>query len=345
VVKPLLDYFRQIRNELDQSEAKEKQLTELNSNLMKKYHEIVQIHEKLMKQAFQLDEYNEKIVEKTNELQLCQIETSKLQSQIDIQKSTIDRLTSPFQNYDKCRDELAGVTRNLETCEAQLSNRTSILNQKDEIISKNVEKIQNITENFEKSQTKLLEKEKDNQLCEVEVKKLNSTLQYFKPSSCIPFGENPGVHQIKVGVVNVVDVLCNSQLAGPGWLVIQQRIGGKEDFNRDWAAYRKGFGSLDRDFFLGLETIHLLTSSQPHELYVHLVGSNGTIVYARYDDFKISDEENGYKLSLGKMSGTVKMDALRYGVDMKFSTFDRDNDEFINNCAKIYSSGWWYTNC
>ncbi|KAH8370841.1 hypothetical protein KR093_005188, partial [Drosophila rubida] len=157
--------------------------------------------------------------------------------------------------------------------------------------------------------------------------------------------ENSGVQQIKVGVVNVVDVLCNSQLAGPGWLVIQQRIGGKEDFNRDWAAYRKGFGSLDGDFFLGLETIHLLTSSQPHELYVHLVLSNGTIVYARYDDFKISDEENGYKLSLGEKSGTAENDALRDGVNLEFSTFDRDNDEAVTNCAVEFSSGWWYSKC
>ncbi|KAH8372229.1 hypothetical protein KR093_010672, partial [Drosophila rubida] len=113
--------------------------------------------------------------------------------------------------------------------------------------------------------------------------------------------------------------------AGPGWIVIQQRIDGDEDFNRGWVSYSKGFGSFDDDFFLGLEKIHRLTSSQRYELYVHMVAANGTTMYAQYDDFKVSDQEHGYALSLGKHNGDVR-DSLRDGEDMKFSTFDRDND-------------------
>ncbi|KAH8300025.1 hypothetical protein KR044_008737, partial [Drosophila immigrans] len=155
----------------------------------------------------------------------------------------------------------------------------------------------------------------------------------------------PGVHQIKVSGVGSFDVLCDSQFAGPGWIVIQQRVGGNEDFNRNWAVYREGFGSLDSDFFLGLEKIYRLTSSRRHELYVHLVGLNGTIKYARYDDFKISDEDNGYALSLGKFEGDVE-DEFRDGEKMKFSTFERDNDlRKVSNCAHFYKGGWWYNNC
>ncbi|KAH8372404.1 hypothetical protein KR093_011358 [Drosophila rubida] len=48
---------------------------------------------------------------------------------------------------------------------------------------------------------------------------------------------------------------------------------------------------------------------------------------------------------MGEKSGTAENDALRDGVNLEFSTFDRDNDKEIVNCAKIYSSGWWYTDC
>lgn len=29
----------------------------------------------------------------------------------------------------------------------------------------------------------------------------------------------------------------------------------------------------------------------------------------------------------------------------RFSTSDRDNDEYYNNCAVEFSSGWWYVGC
>ncbi|XP_051858607.1 ficolin-2-like [Drosophila albomicans] len=128
-------------------------------------------------------------------------------------------------------------------------------------------------------------------------------------------------------------VLCDSQLAGPGWIVIQQRVGGKESFNRDWATYRKGFGSFESDFFLGLEKLHRITSLQRFELYIHLVAQNESTYNIRYDDFKISDEDNGYALSLGKFNGTIA-DSVKYSENMKFSTFDHDNDKVDNgNCA------------
>ncbi|KAH8391194.1 hypothetical protein KR215_008770, partial [Drosophila sulfurigaster] len=134
------------------------------------------------------------------------------------------------------------------------------------------------------------------------------------------------VHPLNVPGIGFFDVLCDSQLAGPGWIVIQQRVGGNESFNRDWATYRKGFGSYKSDFFLGLEKIHRITRLQRHELYIHLVAVNGSTYNASYDDFKISDEDNGYKLRLGKFKGNVNDARNTYVDNMKFLTFDRDND-------------------
>ncbi|XP_051861848.1 fibrinogen-like protein 1 isoform X1 [Drosophila albomicans] len=347
--------FLRGRSELDQSEIKEKHISEINADLMKKYHEIVGIHEKLMKEAFQLDEYKNEIIRKENDLQLCQSKVDKLESEINSQQTTINQLTlnaNFLASYDECKKELSDKSNKLEICEDQLKKLNSSVIEKDEKISEYSATIQNITEHQKTISLKLEEmktleeiKDKDIEICHAEIIELNRTSHLNIPSSCLPFGDHPGVHEIEVSGVGSFDVLCDSQLAGPGWIVIQQRIDGKENFTRDWASYRKGFGSLDSDFFLGLEKMYRLTSQQQYELYIHLVAENGNSFYARYDDFKISDEDHGYSLSLGEYKGNIR-DVMRYNENMKFTTFDRDNDLYSRNCA-VFSdnSGWWYNKC
>ncbi|XP_060667053.1 fibroleukin-like isoform X2 [Drosophila nasuta] len=390
-VKPLLDYFRQVRNELDQSETKEKQISELNSDLMEKYHEIVRIHETFKKEADLLNEYKNKVINGENDLQLCQNKVDKSESEINSKQNIILKL----------EEQLSDKSTNIENCQVQLKSLNSSLIEKDEnikalnsrLIEKN-ENIKRLSENIknnkehqktlelelEKSKSILVKHEKDIQLCRSENNKLNRTsennreeqkkiqlklnesetkltdkvkenqlcqseLDKLTPTTCLPFGKYPGVHELIVSGIGLFNVLCDSQLAGPGWIVIQQRVGGNENFNRDWATYRKGFGSFKSDFFLGLEKLHRITSLQRFELYIHLAARNGSTYNARYDNFKISDEDNGYALSLGKFKGTI-VDGIGYFENMKFTTFDHDNDKDDNvNCAAWYESGWWYKFC
>ncbi|KAH8392315.1 hypothetical protein KR215_005839 [Drosophila sulfurigaster] len=48
---------------------------------------------------------------------------------------------------------------------------------------------------------------------------------------------------------------------------------------------------------------------------------------------------------MGKFNGTAG-DGMRDNENMKFSTFDQDNnnDDFFN-CANLFESGWWYNYC
>ncbi|XP_034483850.1 fibroleukin-like [Drosophila innubila] len=165
--------------------------------------------------------------------------------------------------------------------------------------------------------------------------------------SCLDFEESSDIHQISVPGIVPFNVLCDATIAGPGWTVIQQRVNGKVHFYRDWASYRKGFGSFDGDFFLGLEKIHRLTSNSRHDLYIHMEKFDGSTMYGHYDNFKIAGEEDHYRLiSLGKCSGTSRYDALRSHEHKKFTTFDNDNDEWPEgNCAIFSGSGWWHDHC
>lgn len=135
-----------------------------------------------------------------------------------------------------------------------------------------------------------------------------------------------------------------------GWLLVQQRESGGVGFNRTWADYRNGFGSVNAqgngDLWLGNQNIHLLTNHGETMLKVDLEDWEGGVASAEYT-IKVGSEEQGYQIDVSGYTGDAG-DALVTSVShngMKFSTFDRDNDKWEENCAEVYGGGWWYNNC
>ncbi|GFN78556.1 ficolin-1 [Plakobranchus ocellatus] len=138
--------------------------------------------------------------------------------------------------------------------------------------------------------------------------------------------------------------LCDMYTDGGGWIVIQRRSTGNVDFYRDWATYKKGFGTLDDEFWLGNERIHALTSSGIWELRVDLK-YKGKEAFAQYSNFSVESESNKYRLRIGSYSGHAG-DSLTYHNWQKFSTFDNDNDDNPRgHCARSEEGGWWYGSC
>lgn len=162
-------------------------------------------------------------------------------------------------------------------------------------------------------------------------------------ASCL--AKKTGVHEITVHDIRNFNVPCDSELVDSGWTVIQRQKDANVSFIRDWSDYRKGFGDLEGSFFIGLEKLYLLTNEKPHELYIHLKSFENGTRFARYDHFQIGDESESYKLkSLGHFTGDAG-DSMQFHLNMKFSTFDQDNDESAMNCAAEWMSGWWYHHC
>ena len=101
----------------------------------------------------------------------------------------------------------------------------------------------------------------------------------------------------------IIGAFCDQTTAGGGWLVFQKRLDGSVDFYRGWVEYKRGFGSMTGEFWLGLDEIHRLTSSGTHKLRVDLEDFRGNTYYAEYDFFKVGSEAEKYELILGNYSG------------------------------------------
>uniref|UniRef100_A0A182F3K2 Fibrinogen C-terminal domain-containing protein n=1 Tax=Anopheles albimanus TaxID=7167 RepID=A0A182F3K2_ANOAL len=128
-----------------------------------------------------------------------------------------------------------------------------------------------------------------------------------------------------------------------GWIVIQHRFDGSVDFYQSWDQYRDGFGEPGKEYWLGLENIHQLTSARKHELIIEMKDFEGNYAYARYNAFQVGSEGEDYKLkALGSYSGTAE-DGLTLNKGAKFSTNDRDNDGNSAYHFAVYcEGGWWY---
>ena len=99
-----------------------------------------------------------------------------------------------------------------------------------------------------------------------------------------------------------------------GWIIIHQHLDDTLDWQLRWADYKTGFGSIDGNFWLGLEAMHLLTSSQDYQLRVEMQQTSTSKWFsAEYWMFKIGDELDKYRLGVSGYSGDAG-DSLQYDV-------------------------------
>ncbi|KFB48540.1 AGAP005848-PA-like protein [Anopheles sinensis] len=141
-------------------------------------------------------------------------------------------------------------------------------------------------------------------------------------------------------------VLCEQQYEGGGWTVIQRRMDGSVDFFRDWQEYKRGFGTLHGEFWLGLEQIYRLTNVAPHELVVLLEDFDGAKALARYNRFRIGAESLNYALlELGSCVSCSAGDSMRIHLNESFSTYDRDKSKATFNCGAVFKGAWWFYKC
>ncbi|KAM3825758.1 ficolin-1-like isoform 2-T2 [Vipera latastei] len=108
-----------------------------------------------------------------------------------------------------------------------------------------------------------------------------------------------GWHTIYPQDCRPLRVLCDMDTDGGGWTVFQRRWDGSVDFFRDWAAYKRGFGSELSEFWLGNDHLHRLTSLGKNELHVDLMDFDNQYSFAKYGSFRVAAEHDQYRLTVG----------------------------------------------
>uniref|UniRef100_A0A3P9PTT5 Angiopoietin like 5 n=1 Tax=Poecilia reticulata TaxID=8081 RepID=A0A3P9PTT5_POERE len=159
------------------------------------------------------------------------------------------------------------------------------------------------------------------------------------------------------------EVFCEMDYMEGGWTVMQRRTDGLNDFKRSWADYLDGFGNLAGEHWLGLKKVfHIVNQKDARfQLHIALVSNNDVTSYASYDDFRLDNETQFFRIHLGRYAGSAG-DAFR-GYEQEqnqdtapFSASDVDNDgcnpscsfanRTVESCSILHNhTGWWFNQC
>ncbi|XP_071789768.1 ficolin-3-like [Asterias amurensis] len=177
---------------------------------------------------------------------------------------------------------------------------------------------------------------------------ISSGPQYSSCQELLEAGHNvSGIYTIfPAGFNDGLQVYCNMDIDGQGWMVIQRRQDGSVDFYCNWVDYQIGFGDKSGEFWLGNDNLRTLTESAgPWKLKIEIVRWDGEESFAEYGHFKIDGDSFRLEIGSYKASSTAG-DSLEYHNGMMFTTKDKDNDLWDSvQCAATYKGGWWYNHC
>ncbi|XP_052809150.1 ficolin-2-like [Mya arenaria] len=151
----------------------------------------------------------------------------------------------------------------------------------------------------------------------------------------------------------VLRVFCNMTHDSGGWTAFQRRVTNSPDFHRNLAEYKKGFGDINSNFWMGLENLKEIVDLGPTDGKLHgvVVGANDSSLHEQCTytmriislngapSFTIETEANTNFSCTGSIvpeaNGQVDIDDVSPHV-ATFATYDRDTTD---RCATHQGGG------
>ena len=162
-----------------------------------------------------------------------------------------------------------------------------------------------------------------------------------------------GPHTIYPGTADLpqLQVSCDQETDGGGWIIYQRRLDGSVNFTRNWHDYKHGFGIIGNDtkeMWLGNENVYQLLQaygSTECELRYEAHSFDGDVCWAKCYPFQMSNEAKGYTLSWKTVDESKKglTRDLSFERDTRFTTFDKVGNSRM--CLDQKKGGWWYRRC
>ena len=90
-------------------------------------------------------------------------------------------------------------------------------------------------------------------------------------------------------------------------LMIQQKVGGSDVFNRSWSEYKVGFSDRRGNYWLGNDLLSQLTLTGRYKLRFDLQSrsNNSNWYYAEYSTFIVQRESSNFRLNVSGYSGNA----------------------------------------
>ena len=331
----------------------------------------------------QIDDFSRRLVllengqnpqpsELTNRPDSQQVQLDELAAKLDRNNAQLDDVIANMNSQESKLDEidvkvdsqkaqLSGIATEMHNQMSRLENLTTRLASQESQVAGLLKKLDgqqtqlvllNDALNSERSRLDEATNETASQQTEIAelAVRLDQVVQITIPRDCseLPAGATTGIHLLRP-LQSTVEAYCDMDTDGGRWTVFQRRddIQPRQDFFLGRTEYKQGFGNLAGEFWWGLDYLWQLTSvkDRQYELRIDLLDFDGNTAHAVYQDFRISSEEDGYRLRASNYSGDAG-DSLSDSVNSQFSTRDRaNNGTSASNCAELQQGAWWYWSC